>query len=51
MLLTSEKPKRLDQMQVQPGTRHSDAKNAALFFDFCRATRCHVGRYATIRDI
>src|SRR5271170_3793764 len=51
VLLAAEKPKRVDQMKVQLGTRHGDAQNAAFFFDLFRATRRHVGRYATIRDI
>jgi hypothetical protein len=38
-------------MKVKFGTRHGDAKNATFFFDLLRATRRHVGRYATIRDI
>jgi hypothetical protein len=51
VLLAPEKPERLDQMKVQLGTRHGDAQNAAFFFDLFRATRRHVGRYATIRQI
>ena len=51
VLLAPEKPERLDQMKVQLGTRHGDAQNAAFFFDLFPATRRHVGRYATIRQI
>jgi len=42
VLLAPEKPKNVDQMKVQLGTRHGDAENAAFFFDLFRATRGHV---------
>jgi hypothetical protein len=48
MLLTSEKSKRLDEMKVKLGSRHGDAKNPAFFLDLFRATRCHIGGYATV---
>jgi hypothetical protein len=38
-------------MKMQLGTHHGDAQNALFFFDLSRATRRHVGGYATIRDI
>ena len=51
MLLAAIETQRLDQTKVKPGARHGNAEDAAFFFDLLGATRRHVGRYATIRDI
>ena len=39
MLLAAKETKRLDQMKVELGTRHGNAKDAAFFFDLLGAIR------------
>ncbi len=51
MLVGSEKPQRLDQMEMLFRTGHSDIKEAALFFDLRRRVGGHVGRDAAIDEV
>src|SRR5437660_2194705 len=51
MLVASEKPQRLDQMEMLFGTGHSDIKEAALFVDLRRRAGGHVGGDAAIDEV
>src|SRR5260370_23834952 len=51
MLVGSEKPQRLDQMEMLFGTGHSDIKEAALFVDLRWRVGGHVGGDAAIDEV
>src|SRR5437660_888685 len=51
MLMGTEKPQWLHQVQVLPGARHCNVKKAAFFLDLLGAVDRHVRRYAAVGDV